>query len=157
MSFVTLEEAKFQLRVDGTEEDTLIASKIAAAEIDAQRHMNRNVYADAVALAAAIAAVPAQMADAVVTYDAATDTACTLEGDQRAIAMIGANEAYSNAKIESIRTYRGIVINEAIKSAILLIIGDLYADRENSKAGSTSKVSTASVDLLNKFRVSPGV
>ncbi len=157
MSFVTLDEAKAQLRVDGDAEDALITSKIAGAEIDAQMHLNRNVYADAAALAAAIAAVPAQMAAAVAAYEAATDAACELHGDERAIAMTGANEAYSAAKTEATRTYRGIVVNESIKGAVLLIVGDLYADRENSKAGSVSKVPTASVNLLNKFRVGPGV
>ena len=46
--------ARLHLRVDGTQDDTLIALWLGAAQEAAMQHLNRNVYADSAALAAAM-------------------------------------------------------------------------------------------------------
>lgn len=45
MSITTLAEAKLQLRVDGSDEDTLIQTYLDAAEAAAEQYLNRALYA----------------------------------------------------------------------------------------------------------------
>lgn len=54
MALVTLEQARLHLRVDETEEDSLIALWINAAELSAQSFLGRNVYTDQDELDAAV-------------------------------------------------------------------------------------------------------
>lgn len=54
MALVTLEQARLHLRVDETEEDSLIALWINAAEQSAQAFLGRNVYEDQAALDEAV-------------------------------------------------------------------------------------------------------
>ncbi|OZI21724.1 hypothetical protein CAL18_12415 [Bordetella genomosp. 7] len=54
MALVTLEQARLHLRVDETEEDSLIALWINAAEQSAQSFLGRNVYTDQAELDAAV-------------------------------------------------------------------------------------------------------
>ncbi|MEB0133785.1 head-tail connector protein [Actimicrobium sp. CCC2.4] len=80
MTITTLDAAKIHLRVDGSDEDSIIAVYLGAAELTASNFMERAIYADATAQG--------------------TDTT-------------------------------GIVINDGITAAILLITGHLYAHRED--------------------------
>ena len=75
MSFVTLEEAKLHLRVDGTDEDALIGVYIAAAEKSAIALLDRGVYADGTALGVAKAAAPVELDSAIAAYEAAMTAA----------------------------------------------------------------------------------
>ena len=88
MSFVTLAEAKLHLRVDGTDEDALIAALIAAAYANVEGRIFRKVY----------------------------DTDETIPAEDTT----------------------GIHVNEAINAAVLLIVGHLYAYREDVITGATS-------------------
>jgi hypothetical protein len=56
MAFVTLQEAKDHLRVDGDDENLLIQLKLDAAEEQAVAYLQRNVYADQTALDNAVTA-----------------------------------------------------------------------------------------------------
>ena len=78
MSIVTLAQAKLHLRVDGTDEDTLIQVYLNAAERSIANYLNRELYE--------------------------TDAGSDLDG---------------------------LVMNDAIKGAVLLQVGHLYANRES--------------------------
>lgn len=136
MSLVTLAQAKLHLRVDGTDEDSLIQIYIDAAEQDVANTLQRNIYADNTALSAAIAAAPTALANATTAYEAAITAADLIEdADQQDVATIKAREDYFHAIEEAKRTNRGLVINDTIKSAILLLIGHLYGNREEVVVG----------------------
>lgn len=114
MPLVTLEQARLHLRVDETDEDTLITLWISAAELSAQSFLGRNVYADQTELDAAVNAGTA--------------------GDDP------------------------MVINDLIRAAILLMVGHLYANREDVAAGVTfSRLPVGAEYLLMPNRVQMGV
>ena len=148
MAFLTLTQAKAHLRIDGSDEDTDLTLKLAAAERAATEYLNCNVYADSTALNAAIAAVPATVAAAKVTYDAAYLVAIAIEdADVSLIEQAYAMKVYMQAVYAATRTRAGIVINEQVQAAMLLILGRLYESREDD-----AEMPRAAQDLLSPFR-----
>ena len=154
MSIVTLPEAKLHLRVTDAAEDALIAVYITAAEQSAVSVLDRNVYADGTALASAITAAPGIFAAAGITYDNAIDAANLLtESADRAEALRVASVNYLRASIVSRQTQDGIVANEAIKAAVLLMIGHLYSNREDVVSGiSVAKLPNGAEWLLQPYK-----
>ena len=131
MSIVTLADAKLHLRVTGDDENTLIQAHLNAAEIMAAKWMGRTVFADQSALSTARAAVPSQLSAATTAYIAAVDAAALLADETEAsIALEAAELDYQKAQTAARMTHAGIVIDDLIKSAVLLTVGALYADRE---------------------------
>ena len=156
MSFVTtLENAKLHLRVDGTDEDALIGLYINAAEQSAVSLLDRGVYADGTALGAARAAAPAELAAATATYTEAIAAAQALtDATEQAAATQAAEYAYLRAQVAYRQTMDGIVVNDVIKSAVLLIVGHLYAHREDVVAGvSVAKLPNGAEWLLAPYKV----
>jgi len=148
MAFLTLTQAKAHLRIDGSDEDTDLTLKLAAAERAATEYLNCNVYADSTALNAAIAAVPATLAAAKVTYDAAYLVAIAMtDTDLSLIEQAQAMSVYMRAVYDATRTRQGVVINELIQSAMLLILGYLHESREDG-----TEIPRAAQDLLSPFR-----
>lgn len=155
MSFVTLPEAKMHLRVDGTDEDALIGVYIAAAEQSAVSLLDRGVYADGTALGVAKAAAPAELTAATTTYTSAIAAARSLEdATEQAAATQAAEYAYLRAQVAYRQTMDGMVVNDAIKSAVLLIVGHLYAHREDVLSGvSVAKLPNGAEWLLAPYKV----
>ena len=155
MSFVQLAEAKIHLRVDGTDEDALIGVYIAAAEQSAIALLDRGVYADGTALGAARAAAPAELTAATVTYTAAIAAAQALaDATEQAAATQAAEYAYLRAQVAYRQAMDGIVVNDAIKSSVLLIVGHLYAHREDVLSGvSVAKLPNGAEWLLAPYKV----
>lgn len=154
MSLISLYTAKPHLRVDHCDEDALIGAYLLAAEQVAVQYLNRNVYADSAALAAAIAAAPATLTAATATYDAAVLVAEAMENETEAeIALEAAELAYAAAQNEARATHNGIVINAAITAAILLHTGHLYDSRESVSRVSMSVVPMGWDVLLQPYRV----
>jgi hypothetical protein len=146
MSFLTLTQAQQHLRGDFDEAD--LSLKIAAAERAAVEYLQCNVYADQTALDTAIAAVPATLAAAKVAYDAAYIVAAAIEDvDLSLIEQAHAMSLYMRAVYAATRTRQGVVINELITAAMLLILGRLFEVREDD-----AEVPRAAQDLLNPFR-----
>jgi len=112
MPLITLEEAKFHLRVDGADEDADIQLKLTAAEEQAVEYLSRRVYGSQAALDAAAEAGTA--------------------GD------------------------RPMVINASVKSAVLLIAGHLYRNREDV-GDQQYQLPGGARDLLAPFRIQWGV
>ena len=155
MSLVTLAEAKLHLRVDGIDEDALIGVYIAAAEQSAIALLDRGVYADGTALGAARAAAPAELAAATAAYTEAIAAAQALtDATEQAAATQAAEYAYLRAQVAYRQAMDGIVVNDTIKSAVLLIVGHLYAHREDVVAGvSVAKLPNGAEWLLQPYKV----
>lgn len=131
MSIVTLAEAKLHLRVDHSDEDTLIQTQIEAAELSVVHWLDRNIYADSTALNTATSSAPAALSTATTAYDAAMTASESISNDiEREAAVKVAEDAYQSAIQAHRRTMRGLVMNQGVKAAVLLMVGHLYANRE---------------------------
>ena len=155
MSLVTLESAKLHLRVDGTGEDALIGVYITAAEQMAIALLDRGVYADGTALGVAKAAATGELDTAIAAYDAAIEAAELLDDpDAQAAAIQTADNSLIRAKVAHRQAMDGMVVNEAIKAAVLLIVGSLYAQREDVVVGvSVAQLPNGAEWLLAPYRV----
>lgn len=153
--FITLAAAKAHLYVSGVDDDAAITLKASAAEQIAIAYLNRNVYADQAALNAAIALVPAALIAAGVTY-AAADAAADLitDSDARRAEKSYAFSKYSDAYLAGAATRNGIVINDLIIAAMMLILGELFAQREDSVIGvSVTAMPNGARKILNMQRI----
>lgn len=155
MSLVMLPEAKLHLRVDSLDEDALIGVYIAAAEQSAVSLLDRGVYADGTALGVARAAAPAELTAATATYTEAIAAAQALtDTTEQAAATQAAEYAYLRAQVAYRQAMDGIVVNDTIKSAVLLIVGHLYAHREDVVAGvSVAQLPNGAEWLLAPYKV----
>ena len=155
MSFVTLPEAKLHLRVDSADEDALIGVYITAAEQMAIALLDRGVYADGTALGVAKAAAPGELDTAIAAYESAIAAAEAL-ADETAIAAAiqTAGNGLLRAKVAHRHAMDGMVVNEAIKAAVLLIVGSLYTQREDVVVGvSVAQLPNGAEWLLAPYRV----
>lgn len=153
MAYIDLTTAKLHLRVDASDENSLIQIWIDAAEAQIAEFMNRNVYADSETLAAAVASAPALFTAAADAFEAAVTAADALPaGPERDAAMKYATDALQKAIRDSDYARRGIVVNASIKAAALLAIGNLYENR-----GEDSELPKASRSLAMPYRVGMGV
>ena len=155
MSFVQLAEAKIHLRVDGTDEDALIGVYIGAAEQSAIALLDRGVYADGTALGVAKAAAPGELDTAIAAYESAIAAAEAL-ADETAIAAAiqAAGNGLLRAKVAYRQAMDGMVVNEAVKAAVLLIVGSLYAQREDVVVGvSVAQLPNGAEWLLAPYKV----
>ena len=155
MSFVQLAEAKLHLRVDGTDEDALIGVYITAAEQSAASLLDRGVYVDGTALGVAKAAAPGELDTAIAACGSAIAAAEALTDETAIAAAIQtAGNDLLRAQVAHRQAMDGIVVNDAIKSAVLLIVGHLYANREDVVAGaSVAKLPNGAEWLLAPYRV----
>jgi hypothetical protein len=152
---ITATLAKLHLRVDGTTEDDLITIWIATAEQQVAQFLNRNVYADQGTLDAAVTAAPTALATATTAYDAAIVAADAMEeGVDKDAAVKYAEEAYALAQTASDMAQRGMVVNDTVKAALLLAVGNLYENRGDVAADG---LPAAARSLLHPYRVGMGV
>lgn len=121
MSLIDIDTAKMHLRVDGDEENDLIALYLAAAEASAVEFLNRDVYA-------------------------------TREELILALDELGLMEEPPPDWADP------ILVNAPIRAAVLLILGHLYSNRENSLVGvSAQELPMGAHSLLWPYRVGLGV
>lgn len=158
MSLVTLNTAKAHLRVTSADEDSLIQALIDASELLVVSHLGRSVFASPEALTAAIAAVPATLATASETYEAAQVAAYAITNTvESEAALQAAGNTYRIAQDEARRIRSGMVINYAVQAGILLLVGHLYANREATTQqvnGYATMVMPMGVDyVLQPFKV----
>lgn len=151
--------AKLHLRVDGNDEDTILAVYIGAAEAAAVEFLNRAVFADQGSLDAALGGVTATLVAAGNAHRAALVAAWEIEDlTARAAAEAYANDVYVRAYRAAQETRAGMVINPAVQAAILLTIGHLYTNREEVVVGaSVAQLPQGARQLLQPYRVGLGV
>jgi len=155
MIFVTTSEAKLHLRVDSADEDALIGVYITAAEQMAVALLDRGVYADGTALGVAKAAAPGELDTAIAAYESAMAAAEALADETAKAASIQtAGNGLLRAKVAHRQAMDGMVVNEAIKAAVLLIVGSLYAQREDAVVGvSVEQLPNGAEWLLAPYKV----
>ena len=155
MIFVTTSEAKLHLRADSADEDALIGVYITAAEQMAIALLDRGVYADGTALGVAKAAAPGELDTAIAAYESAIAAAEALADETAKAAFIQtAGNGLLRAKVAHRHAMDGMVVNEAIKAAVLLIVGSLYTQREDVVVGvSVAKLPNGAEWLLAPYRV----
>ena len=155
MIFVTTSEAKLHLRVDSADEDALIGVYITAAEQMAIALLDRGVYADDTALGVAKAAAPGELDTAIAAYESAIAAAEALADEtSKAASIQTAGNGLLRAKVAHRQAMDGMVVNEAIKAAVLLIVGHLYANREDVVAGvSVAQMPNGAEWLLQPYKV----
>lgn len=156
MSLVTLADAKLHLRVDSADEDTLIGALLNAAELSASQWLNRRLFSDQGTLDAAVAGVPTALATATAAYVAASAVADAVADEiEQDIAQAAADTAYASAQATARATNYGMVVNDSIKSAVLLTVGHLYANREASTNRQLVDLPMGVQFLLQPFKVYP--
>ncbi len=155
---VSVAEARANHGIDDDYPEAPITLKLMAAEQFAQSFLNRRVYADGTALTAARALVPASILAAGVAWEAAVDAADLIEDEIASeMAHTFAESDYTAALAGAREIFSGIVINEQIKAAILLIFGHLFENHEDVVMGSAQAIPMGSQYLLQPYRVGMGV
>ncbi|WP_208023827.1 head-tail connector protein [Duganella aquatilis] len=159
MTLVSIDAAILHLRVIDEDERADVELKLEAAEQAAVSYLNRYVYGDQDALDAALAAAPEAFSAARQAYLEASAAAASLaDGAERAMAILGASTKFDAANLVNIHTCRGMVVTSAIKSAILLILGHLYENREDVVIGLTvASLPTGAKALLQPHRIGVGL
>lgn len=151
---IDLTTAKLHVVADDDSGNGLLTIYIGAAERFASEYLQRNIYADQPALTAAITAIPAAFAAANSAFIAAMALVEAMDaGEDRDMAEFAALDTLRKARQAARMTHQGIVINDAIKAAMLLCIGHLYANREDSVVGTTvAELPMGSRYLLDTLR-----
>jgi len=141
------------------EDQVLVQAMLDAAEESASQYMQRRFYADQASLDAAQAEVPAAISSSRIRYEQAVTTAqAVADVDDRLNALDRAHLAFTDARAEVEMKARGIVINSAVQAACLLILGHLFANREDVATGVTvAEIPMGSRHLLAPYRTGMGV
>ena len=158
MTLVPLHVAKMHIRAEDAADDE-VTPYLSAAELAAASFLNRQVYATQGELDAAVAGVPAILTAAGVAHTAAVEAAEALEDAiARATGVAYADTVYARAQDEAREIRAGMVVNDAVKAAILLLFGHLHANREDAVTGVTvAQMPMGSQYLLMPYRVGLGV
>lgn len=173
---VTLAEAKLHLRVDGTEEDALINALIAAATEQAENYTWRTLMTtvfeyvdDDFDCEIKLDTYPIASIDSVKYYDL-TNTLTTISNTTYEADLVGSpaeiRMKYGYYWPNHYLRYDAVIVRftagyasadlvpAAIKQAILMIVGHLYANREDVVTGTqVNTVPQSSQYLLNPYRV----
>lgn len=157
MSVIEIEVAMQHLLAEPEDQDT-VQLKLGAAESAAANFMQRRFFVDQTALDVALASLPISVTAARVAYEQAVADAQQIEnaGD-RASFLDGARARFCDLRQQLEAISRAIVINDAVVAACLLILGNLYANREDVVIGTiSSELPMGSKSLLMPYRVGMG-
>lgn len=120
-----------------------VQRKLDSAIATAEQYIGRRIYATTDDLAAAKVLATANLPSVVrISIDPTLD---------EYTAQI-VREANETAKYELMMALRGVVINPAIEIGVLLILGDLYKNRENTVDGSIAELPIGAKFHLQPFR-----
>lgn len=158
MSIITLSTARAHLRLEDDYPAEQLQGKLNAAEDHAAQFLNRRLFADDSALDEAVTAVPTELVAARAAYDSAMEAADSIEdAELQALARGRAEITYTRAKALAQETYHGLVMNASVEAAVLLILGHLYANRQDVVLGAVNALPHGSIQLLVPYRVGMGV
>ena len=154
---IDLETAKLHLRIDGAAEDALIEMWIVAAERWVSAYLNRGVYVDQDALTGALGSAPAALAAASAAYGAAVTEAYDLPwGAQRQEALEMASSNFRRAEAAVRMARWGMVADELIRTAVLLVLAHLYENRQEVQGSAANQIPMGVRDLLQPYRLGLG-
>lgn len=135
MSITPLEVAMHHLRADD-DDSADVQRKLDAAEEIAAQYMGRTIYEDADALSVGIEQAGEQI---------------------NAMLSVGGGHIdldNSHAYHDALMQKRGVVMNPAIEAGVLLILGTLYAHREDVTVGfSATELPIAATHRLQPYRI----
>lgn len=150
MSVIPIEVAMHRIRAeddDRADVERMLASAIESAE----QFMNRRVYATAGELETAKIQAAA---DIRALIEASSTTFPSQDNEVLLKLQTNINQAkFFQAKMAIL----GIVINPAIEIGILLILGELYKNRENTVESTVTELPMGAKHHLQPFRVDMGV
>jgi hypothetical protein len=166
MKLITLAQARDHVKADG-DDDELLTAYCNAAEAHCARLANRSLFATTTEKNAAVATVGTRMAAAYTAYDAAI-LAAEAHDDCRVGAMLAAaaNTALTDATTACERDVHGLALdaaadaaglpaNDAVKAAILLLVGHYYATRPaviTGQGASAIEVPQGTTDIMANYR-----
>lgn len=161
MGVISAEVASDHLKADG-DDQRMIDVYLNAAEESAMQFLNRRFYATEQDLLVARAAVPEKRRIARAEFEEAIATAEEISNlEDRASAIADAQRVLRTKLDDCAMVSGGMVINEAVESACLLILGHLYTNREDSVTGvnaaSVIELPRGSRSLLWPYRIHLGV
>lgn len=135
MVLITIQQARDHCKAD-SDDDAMLTIYANAAEKAVAKLVNRNLYLDAPAMAAARQAIPGALTTALATYDAAITAAEALEDEREAaVAKEMAEAALAEVNLDHANTIYGIVAPYDLIAATLLTLGHLWANRESVVVG----------------------
>lgn len=161
MSVITIELAMKHLRAESEDLDD-VQSKLDAAEDAAEQYLNRKLFVDGTELWAALTTVITLRSQCRVVLDSALSEASLIDNfDDRLMAERDAQCRYKESLRNVAMISRGIVLNKSITAACLLMLGHLWANREDTVTGintsSVIELPHGSRSLLFPYRVDLGV
>lgn len=150
MSIIPIEVAMQQVYADPADQPQ-VERKLASAIETAEQFMNRRVYATAGELEAAKIQAAA---DIRALAEVSSTTLLSQNNEVLLKLQTNINQAkFFQAKMEML----GIVVNPAIEIGILLILGELYKNRENTVDSNIAELPMGAKHHLQPFRVDLGV
>lgn len=157
MPLVTPEQVRAQVRGEPAD-DTMLALYSSAAERSVQQFLNRKVYENADALVAGQAAASALAASSWTVYQDALSAASTApDYVARTAAERQAKATYEMAQAEVMEAQRGMVIEDDIRIAILLLVGHMFRNREAASVDPIKYIDAGMAHFLWPYRVGIGV
>ena len=149
MSIIPIEVAMQHVYADEADQPQ-VERKLASAIEAAEQFIGRRIYSTVEELNAARVAAAAQLSSVIQITSVPVPTP---EGE--VLQLI--EESNQAAKYELTMQIRGIVVNPALEIGILLILGDLYANRENTTDKTANELPMGAKHHLQPFRVDMGV
>lgn len=155
MSILQLDAARAHCRLEPDYPDAQLQPYVDGAQAYVVAHLNRAVFETQDAMDAALAALPAAMADAYTAYSTAIDGAAAIQNpDERQTTIDVAESKYAAARLAGRRATNGIVVNASISAAMLLTLGNLFANREADVVGAPVSALPLGVrELLRPYRL----
>jgi len=156
---ITLDAARQHLRLEDDYPPEQLQVYVAAAWRSAERFLNRRIYATPEDHTAAILKVPAALAAAIGARDAALRAAdLEVDAESQRDAREYAEQVLKEARSAAAEIRRGIVADYDVVAAILLILGHLFANREENVTGTTvDELKMGARSLLAPYRIGLGV
>lgn len=158
MSVIPIEEAMLHLRAEPEDQED-VQKKLDAAEEKAMSFLQRRFYRDEVDLINELTTVKQRIIDVRAEYDAELAQAERIENpEDKQLLKEFAESKFRESRRQIRMIAKGLVINDAIKIACLLTLGDLYENREDSVTGTiTADIPVSSRHWLTPYRVDMGV
>lgn len=155
MAVLTLEEARSHCRVDSGYPAAQLLPYMEGAESYVVAHLNRAVFGSQQELLDAQDAAVISLGAAFDDRNGALADAARVGNPAQRQAMVDlATQRYAFAQLAAARVMNGIEVDGAIRSAMLLILGNLFSNRETDVVGaSVAALPTGVPELLRPYRL----
>lgn len=155
MAILTLEAARNHCRLDAGYPEAQLLPYMEGAESHVCAHINRAVFESEADLLEAQDSLGDVLGTAFDARSEALAQASRVGNPAKRQAMIDvATKRYSETQLQAARVMSGVVVNGAIHAAMLLTLGNLFANRETDVVGaSVAALPTGVPELLRPYRL----